>query len=191
VEAVPELEASRGYDRARYYGGRRAADPDGFPEPVRACRQEAPPVRSPRFQDSPDSPETLQAPTRDAWVREIPVEERRLPPGLEERGGWVEVRGPEQQADRAAEGEEEDLDEDLLYLRLIALRSLANEREEEEKQQPAEVRSEMLELLEEAAAASAPATGGSNGLSNSLKTRCPCSSTAKLTGWLTWVAEYH
>ena len=78
----------------------------------------------------------------------IPMEkEPRLPPELEERGGWVQVSGPQEQPQE----EEEDLDEDLLYLRLIALRSLATEKEEEEKREKeAEGKAEMLELLEEA-----------------------------------------
>merc|ERR1712117_736614 len=76
----------------------------------------------------------------------IPMEkEPRLPPELEERGGWVQVSGPQEQPQE----EEEDLDEDLLYLRLIALRSLANE-EEEKREKEAEGKAEMLELLEEA-----------------------------------------
>merc|ERR1719234_1416381 len=76
--------------------------------------------------------------------------EPRLPPELEERGGWVQVSGPPAQEQEPAQ-EEEDLDEDLLYLRLIALRSLATEKEEEEKREKeAEGKAEMLQLLEEA-----------------------------------------
>ena len=83
-------------------------------------------------------------------VPTIPMEkEPRLPPELEERGGWVQVSGPPQEQEQPQE--EEDLDEDLLYLRLIALRSLATEKEEEEKREKeAEGKAEMLELLEEA-----------------------------------------
>lgn len=115
--------------------------------------------------DSPASPEPTEAGRWSLPVREIPVEERRLPPGVEERGGWVQVVGPPD-----LEGQEEDLDEDILYLRLIALRSLAMEKEEEELKEKekegivvaTEVldnkemldTTEMLELLEEAEAAS-------------------------------------
>ena len=91
----------------------------------------------------------------ESW-REVPMipmeKEPRLPPELEERGGWVQVSGPPaQEQEQEPAQEEEDLDEDLLYLRLIALRSLATEKEEEEKREKeAEGKAEMLQLLEEA-----------------------------------------
>ena len=91
---------------------------------------------------------------REESSREVPTipmeKEPRLPPELEERGGWVQVSGPPPQVQEQQQ-EEEDLDEDLLYLRLIALRSLATEKEEEEKREKEEEgKAEMLELLEEA-----------------------------------------
>ena len=138
-EAIKEFnEAYDGvnevYDRARYYGRRS---------------KEVRPSSSELVLDSPASPDMAE---QTAEVRRdiptIPMEkEPRLPPELEERGGWVQVSGPQEQPQE----EEEDLDEDLLYLRLIALRSLATEKEEEEKREKeAEGKTEMLELLEEA-----------------------------------------
>jgi len=129
---VFEEEDRGGYDRARYYGGRE-----------RGRKME-------EVLESPASPEVVEEEPR-GQVRRIPVEE--LPQEVVERGGWVEVSGPAVQE----EEQEEDLDEDILYLRLIALRSLANEREEEERREKAreeeQGREEMLELLQEAEAA--------------------------------------
>ena len=53
------------------------------------------------------------------------------------------------QGDQDDEEEEEDMDEDLLYLRLIALRSLAEENKAEENGD-SQLAEEMKELLEEA-----------------------------------------
>lgn len=125
------------YDRARYYGSSRD---------TRTSR----PSSSDLVLESPASPEMVEQMAESRReVPTIPMEkEPRLPPELEERGGWVQVSGPQEQEQPQ---EEEDLDEDLLYLRLIALRSLATEKEEEEKREKeAEGKAEMLELLEEA-----------------------------------------
>jgi len=129
-------ESHAPYDRSRYYN-RRGSD-------VR-------PSSSELVLESPASPEMAEQ--RGESRREVPTipmeKEPRLPPELEERGGWVQVSGPPQEQEQ--QQEEEDLDEDLLYLRLIALRSLATEKEEEEKREKeAEGKAEMLELLEEA-----------------------------------------
>ena len=63
-------------------------------------------------------------------------------------------RSPTQETGAASSGDEDDdMDEDLLYLRLIALRSLASEDkkpEETEAEGDNELAVEMRELLEEA-----------------------------------------
>ena len=63
-------------------------------------------------------------------------------------------RSPMREAQEDQEEEEEDMDEDLLYLRLIALRSLAEENKTEEsgtaESKDSNLAEEMKELLEEA-----------------------------------------
>ena len=54
---------------------------------------------------------------------------------------------------------EEDLDEDILYLRLIALRSLAVEEKRLEEQEENKLGIEMQELLEEAELAACEEAG--------------------------------
>ena len=165
-----ELRGSRGEEQGsrREERGSRRED-QGSRREVRASKREEQCWRREEVSESPASPEGAA----DQWsclpVTEIPVEGLlclpepcpSLPPEVRERGGWVQVRGPEleEQQEEPVE-QEEDLDEDILYLRLIALRSLANEREEEERREK-EGRveggvdtAEMLELLEEAEAAS-------------------------------------
>jgi len=93
--------------------------------------------------DSPASPDFRQEVTGSP-VRVIP----RSP--LHDDGGGESL------------GEEEDLDEDILYLRLIALRSLAVEEKREQGQiEESKLAMEMQELLEEAEVAANEEAGAS------------------------------
>ena len=96
--------------------------------------------------DSPASPDTRQEVTGSP-VRIIPGS-----PQQDEGGG-------------DSLGEEEDLDEDILYLRLIALRSLAvEEKRQQGEMEENKLAIEMQELLEEAeVAASEEAVGTGTG----------------------------
>ena len=176
-----ELRGSRGEEqgsRREERGSRR--EEKGSRREVRGSKREEQGWRREEVSESPASPEGAADPWSCLPVTEIPVEGLlclpepcpSLPPGVRERGGWVQVRGPELEEQEEPVEQEEDLDEDILYLRLIALRSLANEREEEERREK-EGRveggvdtAEMLELLEEAEAASGDlAAAGEDGRS--------------------------
>jgi len=91
--------------------------------------------------DSPASPDTRQ---------EVTGSPLRIIPG-----------SPQQDEGVDSLGEEEDLDEDILYLRLIALRSLAvEEKREQGVMEENKLAMEMQELLEEAEVAASEEVGG-------------------------------
>jgi len=91
--------------------------------------------------DSPASPDTRQ---------EVTGSPLRIIPG-----------SPQQDEGVDSLGEEEDLDEDILYLRLIALRSLAvEEKREQGVMEENKLAMEMQELLEEAEVAASEEVDG-------------------------------
>ncbi len=95
--------------------------------------------------DSPASPDMDAATVTGSPVRIIPASPP--PKSAEESSRDGDTAGEEQE-----EEEEDDIDEDILYLRLIALRSMAVEGEQRErtKEKQEELAKEMQELLDEA-----------------------------------------
>ncbi len=95
--------------------------------------------------DSPASPDMDAATVTGSPVRIIPASPP--PKSAEESSRDEDTAGEEQE-----EEEEDDIDEDILYLRLIALRSMAVEGEQREraKEKQEELAKEMQELLDEA-----------------------------------------
>jgi hypothetical protein len=95
--------------------------------------------------DSPASPDMDAATVTGSPVRIIPASPP--PKSAEESSRDEDTAGEEQE-----EEEEDDIDEDILYLRLIALRSMAAEGEQRErtKEKQEELAKEMQELLDEA-----------------------------------------
>lgn len=100
--------------------------------------------------DSPASPENVNNQVTGSPLKIIP----RSP-----------MRG-DSAGNGSANEEEEDLDEDILYLRLIALRSLAEENQSEDAEGGVgdnKLAEEMKELLEEAEVAAKESVDGDSG----------------------------
>jgi hypothetical protein len=94
--------------------------------------------------DSPASPD-VAAMVTGSPILIIPASPPHRPLLSEEGGSGNSSR----EEDNEEEEEEEDIDEDILYLRLIALRSLAGEDRTERREKQVLAR-EMQELIEEA-----------------------------------------